>query len=59
MKLNNKVVIITGAGNGMGREMTIAAILRGAKVYGIDLNAETLAETAALVGDASSLHSKF
>ena len=53
MKLNNKVVIITGAGNGMGREMTLAAILRGAKVYGIDLNAETLAETAALVGDAS------
>jgi len=53
MKLNNKVVIITGAGNGMGREMTLAAILRGAKVYGIDLNAETLAETASLVGDAS------
>jgi len=53
MKLNNKVVVITGAGNGMGREMTLAAILRGAKVYGIDLNAATLAETAALVGDAS------
>lgn len=53
MKLNNKVLVITGAGNGMGREMTLAAIARGAKVFGIDINADSLSETDALVGDKS------
>jgi NAD(P)-dependent dehydrogenase (short-subunit alcohol dehydrogenase family) len=50
MKLNGKVVVITGAGNGMGREMTIAAIARGAKVYGVDISQENLQGTAKLVG---------
>jgi len=54
MKLNNKVVVITGAGNGMGREMTLAAIARGAKVFGVDLNLGWLEETAKLVGSKSS-----
>jgi len=50
MKLNGKVVVITGAGNGMGREMTLEAIARGAKVYGLDISQEKLDETAKLVG---------
>jgi len=58
MKLNAKVVVITGAGNGMGREMTIAAIARGAKVYGVDISAENLAGTAALVSDQGSFKSE-
>ncbi len=51
MKLNKKVVVITGAGNGMGREMTLEAIRRGAKVYGVDINEKNLKETAELAGD--------
>ncbi|MEO0024700.1 MAG: hypothetical protein RL196_1141 [Actinomycetota bacterium] len=48
MKLSNKVVVITGAGNGMGRQMTLEALRRGAKVFGIDLNESALKATAAL-----------
>ena len=50
MKLNGKVVVITGAGNGMGREMALEAIARGAKVYGVDISEANLQETAKLVG---------
>jgi NAD(P)-dependent dehydrogenase (short-subunit alcohol dehydrogenase family) len=49
MKLTGKVVVITGAGNGMGREMTLAAIKRGAKVYGIDISETNLTGTMDLV----------
>lgn len=48
MKLNGKVVVITGAGNGMGRQMALDAMARGASVFGVDLKEEALKETAAL-----------
>ena len=53
MKLNDKVVVITGAGNGMGRQMTLDALAKGAKVFGVDLNQAALEETAkiAAAGD--------
>lgn len=51
MKLEDKVVVITGAGNGMGREMTLEFVRRGAKVFGVDMNEDALKETAKLVGD--------
>ena len=34
---NNKTAIVTGAGGGMGKEITLALSKFGAKVYGIDL----------------------
>ena len=49
MEIKNKVVVITGAGNGMGREMTLEAISRGAKVFGIDISKANLVGTAELV----------
>ena len=58
MKLNGKVVVITGAGNGMGREMTLEALRRGASVFGVDLKAEALAETAKLAGVGAKFASK-
>ena len=45
MKLNGKVVVVTGAGNGMGRELTLQLIKKGAKVAAVDMRAETLEET--------------
>ena len=48
MKLNGKVLVITGAGNGMGRQMTLEALSRGASVFGVDLKEEALQETAKL-----------
>ncbi|MEY4321556.1 MAG: hypothetical protein RL167_284, partial [Actinomycetota bacterium] len=51
MKVSNKVVVITGAGNGMGREMTMQLLTRGAKVFGVDLKLDALEETLALTGN--------
>ena len=48
MKVNKKVVVVTGAGSGMGRELTLELVRRGASVAAIDMRKETLAETKAL-----------
>jgi NAD(P)-dependent dehydrogenase (short-subunit alcohol dehydrogenase family) len=44
-KLNNKVVIITGAGSGVGREAAIEFASQGAKVFCLGRNLKTLDET--------------
>lgn len=36
MKLNGKVVVVTGAGSGMGREISLELVRRGAKVALVD-----------------------
>ena len=48
MKVNGKVVVVTGAGSGMGRELTLELVRRGAKVAALDLRAEPLKETKTL-----------
>jgi short-subunit dehydrogenase len=48
MKVNGKVVVVTGAGNGMGRELTLELVRRGAKVAAVDMRAESLQETKVL-----------
>lgn len=48
MKVNGKVVVVTGAGSGMGRELTLELVRRGAKVAALDMRAETLKETKTL-----------
>lgn len=50
MKLAGKVIIVTGAGSGIGREVALEAVRRGAAVAAVDLNPKTLEETAALAG---------
>jgi NAD(P)-dependent dehydrogenase (short-subunit alcohol dehydrogenase family) len=52
--LDNKVVVITGAGSGMGREMAVLAAKRGALLAISDWNAEGLAETVELVKAAGA-----
>lgn len=49
MKVSAKLIVVTGAGSGMGREITLELIRRGAKVAAIDLRAEGLEETSNLV----------
>jgi 3-oxoacyl-[acyl-carrier protein] reductase len=50
MDLSNKLVVITGAGRGIGRAMALAFAAKGASIAALDLNAADLAETCALCG---------
>ncbi|MFL5356410.1 SDR family NAD(P)-dependent oxidoreductase [Archangium sp.] len=50
MKVQNKVVVVTGGGNGMGRELVLALLSKGASVAAVDLDTSALEETLALAG---------
>lgn len=59
MKVQGKVIVVTGAGNGMGRDVTLQLLKAGATVAAVDLNEEMLKETEKLAGGKSkdlSLH---
>lgn len=59
MKVKGKVIVVTGAGSGMGREITLELVRRGAKVAGVDMHKAALNETAKLVkelGGKMSIH---
>ena len=51
MKVDGKVIVVTGAASGIGRELALLLLSKGARVAGIDLNAAALAETARLAVD--------
>lgn len=51
MKVQNKVIVVTGGGNGIGRELVLNLLSRGAKVAAVDINAASLQETVKLAGD--------
>jgi len=48
MKLEDKIITVTGAGNGVGRAVALEALRRGARVAGVDISAHGLEETAGL-----------
>jgi short-subunit dehydrogenase len=56
MRLAAKTVVVTGAGSGIGRQIALEAVRRGARVAAADLNAVTLAETAALASGVVTTH---
>ncbi|MEP3562389.1 MAG: SDR family NAD(P)-dependent oxidoreductase [Marinobacter sp.] len=51
MKLDNKISVVTGAGQGMGRTIVQHFVEQGAIVYAVDINAEALEETVKSLGD--------
>ena len=53
--LKDKVVVITGAGSGIGRALAVLAARHGARVAISDVDATGLAETAATVKEVSGL----
>jgi NAD(P)-dependent dehydrogenase (short-subunit alcohol dehydrogenase family) len=55
-RLDGKVVVITGAGSGMGREATILFAEEGARVCAADVNVEAAEETASAAGEAFAAH---
>lgn len=50
MKVDNRIIVVTGAGSGMGRALTLALLNKGARVAAVDLNERTLQETTTLAG---------
>ncbi len=58
MRVAGKVVVVTGAGSGIGRAVALEALIRGARVAAVDRNPETLEETAtlAVAGGRLSTH---
>jgi short-subunit dehydrogenase len=50
MQLANKTIVVTGAGSGIGRELSLQLLQRGANVAGVDINADALDETRRLAG---------
>ncbi|WP_460776061.1 SDR family NAD(P)-dependent oxidoreductase [Microbacterium sp. GXF7504] len=50
MDIAGKVFVVTGAGNGIGRELALQLLARGASVAGVDLSEAGLARTADLAG---------
>ena len=58
MDITGKVFVVTGAGNGIGRQTTLRLLARGASVAGVDPRIEGLAETTrrAVAGDRLSVH---
>lgn len=50
MKIEGKVIVVTGAGSGMGRELALLLLKKGAKVAIADVNEAGMQETIQLSG---------
>lgn len=50
MKIANKTFVVTGGGNGIGRELVLQLLGMGARVAAVDIDAKALEETKNLAG---------
>lgn len=51
MKVLDKVVVVTGAGGGIGRELVLNLLSKGARVAAVDINSDALKETINQAGE--------
>ena len=52
MRIQDRVFVVTGGGNGIGREVVLELLRRGARVAAVDLRGDSLEETVRLAGPA-------
>ena len=55
MNIQNKVFVVTGGGNGIGRELVLLLLAKGASVAAVDIDEAKLQETVALAGGKGKL----
>lgn len=55
MKVQGKNIVVTGGGNGVGRELVLHLLKKGATVFAVDINAEELKKTVKLAQNNKSL----
>ncbi|MDD3137492.1 MAG: SDR family oxidoreductase [Lachnospiraceae bacterium] len=55
MKAQGKHIVVTGGGNGVGRELTLQLLEKGATVFVVDISEEALNETAKLSENSKRL----
>lgn len=53
-RLAGKIALISGAGSGIGRASARQFVAEGAKVAGLDINPDSLHETAQLIGESGA-----
>ena len=55
MDVAHKVVVVTGGGNGIGQQVVLELLRRGARVAAVDIREESLDETTKLAGAGNQL----
>ncbi len=53
MHISDKVFVVTGAGSGIGQQLSLLLLRKGAKVIGIDIRQDTLERTQSLAEGAA------
>jgi short-subunit dehydrogenase len=54
MNFQDKVIVVTGAGGGVGRQLVLQLLRKGATVAAVDINLKTLEETKAFAEENSA-----
>jgi len=56
MNVKDKNMIVTGGGNGVGRELVLTLLSKGATVFAVDINIDALNETVRISGKNKRLY---